>query len=525
MPGSPAGGNWERHRTSFHSILSPLPWDGDRPGATEVPAIFADLNLDQVVGAMTAGREEYDLESFFYGPLCDVDVVSFRQEVLRDLEDDQTLGCIGQFTDQMRELRLRMAQVDKLRYPEHQHGWFLAAVETYCTAVRSLADQLCHSGVRSRGLLGLRDYLTGYVGSEGFVVLEAEAADLRQRLAAVHYGLHMSGGKVRVSRFDGEPDFSAEVERTFAKFKHAEGKDHRAEVPQEVDMDHVEAQILAFVAKLFPDVFGSLSTYVTRRRDFLDATVVTFDREVQFYRAYLQFIAPMKYAGLTFCYPSVSATSKELRAVNAFDVALASRLVTEREGTVVGNDFSLTGPERLLVVTGPNQGGKTTFARTFGQLHYLASLGFPVAAAQAQLFLPDQIFTHFERQENLTNLRGKLEDELSRFRTILARATTDSILIINEGFTSTTLDDAQFLGEQILRRIMSLDMLGVCVTFVDELTTLGEQTVSMASTVAPDDPTRRTFKVVRKPADGLAYAAALAKKHGLDYPTLKGRIA
>lgn len=509
----------------FHSILSHRPQRERDAVAKEAPPFLRDLDLDQMVTAMTTGRREFDLEVFFFAPLHDVDTIYYRHAVMRDLEHEETLLAIRRFSDQMRSLRGRLAQADLLRYAEHQQGWFLTAVQSYCAAVRELAAQLNHLEVRSDGFLGLREHLNAYVGSERFVVLETETAELVDGLAQVTYGLHINEGRVRVSRYDESPDYSAVVQQTFAKFKHSDAQDHRGEIPPPVEMDHVEAQILAFVARLFPEVFSSLRGFCARHRDFQDAALVTFDREVQFYVAYLGLIAPMKAAGLGFCYPEVSTTSKGVGAVGAFDLALARKLVVEQGHPVVRNDFFLTGAERLLVVTGPNQGGKTTFARTFGQLHYLASLGLPVAAAQAQLFLPDQLYTHFERQENLASLRGKLEDELTRFRTILEQATRNSIIIINEGFTSTTSQDAQFLGEQILRRVMALGMLGVCVTFVDELTALGPETVSMASTVVPDDPAQRTYQVVRKPADGLAYAAAIAKKHGVDYPSLKARIA
>ena len=509
--------------TRFQSILFEGPHGGADVDGLEEPDFFVDLNLDQVLESMTAGREQYELKPFFHAPLHEVAAVAYRHEVLRDLEKPDVLASIDGFAERMRRMRKHLAQVEKLHYTLQKQAWFLDAVEIYCAAVRTLAEELGERAVTSRGLDRFRTYLADYAASERFTSLEAETQALKERLAGIRYTLRIYGAKVTVSRYEGEADYSAEVGETFAKFKQGAVKSYLVKLFDSAEMDHVEAQIAERIAWLHPEVFEALADYCSRYRDHLDATVGRFDREVQFYLAYLELIGRFRAAGLPFCYPHVSAGSKGVAAQETFDIALANKLALGG-GKVVCNDFHLQEPERVLVVTGPNNGGKTTFARTFGQLHHLASLGLLVPGSEARLFLPDRIYTHFEREEDIETLRGKFEDELVRVHEILERATSSSIIVMNESFGSTTLNDALLVGTEVMQRILDRGCLGVYVTFVDELASLSEATVSMVSQIVPENPAQRTFKILRKPADGLAYAWAIADKYGLTYQRLMERI-
>jgi DNA mismatch repair protein MutS len=509
--------------TSFASILFDRDADESAHAPPVQPRCFGDLHLDQIVSSVTAGREEYDLAPFFNQPLRSVESVRYRHHIFRDLERDAVLTSVRSFADGMRRMRQHLALAHKLYYELQTQRLFLTAATVYCRAVASFAEALAGLDLESQGLRSLRSYLADYLLSGGFTSLAGDTTRVADGLDTLTYAIHIKGNRVRVSRFEGQSDMSEEVEQAFAKFQQGAVKDYRVTFREPMEMNHVEAQVLELVAKLFPEPFTQLATFCGRHANYLDDTIVRFDREVQFYIAYLEYIGPLQSKGLVFSQPRVSGRSKQIGSTSTFDLALATKLI-EGGQTVVCNDFHLTDPERMLVVSGPNNGGKTTFARTFGQLHYLASLGLPVPGRDVRLFLPDSIFTHFEREEDIETLRGKFEDELSRIHEILGRATTDSVLIMNESFGSTTLRDAVLVGSEVVRRIIALDALCVFVTFVDELSTLGESTVSMMSTVVPDDPAVRTFKVIRKPADGLAYAAALAEKYGLTYDSLRARI-
>jgi DNA mismatch repair protein MutS len=434
--------------------------DADR---AQEPPFFADLNLDQIVGGVIARREPYDLQRFFYLPLRDPDAITFRQEVFAELERPEVHALMSAFAEQ--ELtahyeRQRRAMRQPSQGFAHYHvlRGFLNAVLAYCTAVERLTDGLARLRVRSRGLAGLCEYLEDYRDGPRFAGLRDQARALDEELDQVRYTFLLKGSRITVGPFDEQPDYSAQIAGTFARFRQGAPS---AEESEQRDWETYSAiGVLHLVAKVYPELFARLEEFCARHGDYLDATIRVLERELQFYLSYLDYIRPLRERGLCFSYPATSCREKAESALDTFDLALAVRLTREEE-SVVCNDLRLDAGERILVITGPNNGGKTTLARTVGQLHHLARLGCPVPGRRVRLFVCDQILTHFERREELENLTGRLHGELRRLHAALLAATPDSVFVLNEMFSSTTAQDALFLSREILGMVAELDALCV----------------------------------------------------------------
>ncbi|MFO7777761.1 MAG: hypothetical protein R6V28_05345 [Nitriliruptoraceae bacterium] len=508
--------------TPAASLLRP---PGSRPSLVEaVPlsdAAAQDLQLAPLFAALS--KDAPWLAPWYATPCADVDTVRFRQAVAGELERPEVAEPLRIFARRIHRVRQRLDAVQRVPYRYVAEAWFLANAQRYVRATTVLLEELDAIELQTDGLRACRDAVRDITEGERFRSLVDGAAEVQEALDAVSYTVRVHAGRITVDSDHGEPELTAEVAATFARF--------RTEPPRPVErpavepgVDAVTARILELVAEQHPDAFTALVGFQERHRPLLDPTIAALAQEVPFYLAYLDRIERLRAGGLPFCDPELVGPTEPCSAEDGYDLAVATKRLADGQ-PVVTNDWQLDPPERLLVVTGANQGGKTTFARAFGQLHHLASLGLPVPARRATIGLHDRLLTHFERQERITTLRGKLEDELIRVHELLTHATPDSVVFLNETFSSTTLQDARELGTAVLERLARLGARGVFVTFVDELASVGRATVSMVATVAADDPTVRTFRVVRRPPDGLAHAVALADRYGLTYDALTRRLA
>ena len=494
-----------------------------------IPDFFVDLNLDQIVNEILEGKEEYDLSIFFYDKLKDINEINYRLEVMQEVENPHIYDIISTFSSQMRKFREYMEYSNSLFNKSQREKWFLDASSFYCSSIIELYEALNSLKLKSKGFNLFYNWLNNYVNSDSFKLLCSECNKLLGKFSQIHYNIRISRDKdVVVSFEDNEFDYCEALNNTF-KDVNENVFDYEISFYKDVEMCPLESLILDIVKKKNMKLFDELSIYNKKHSNFINKNITQFDREIQFYVSYIDYITKLRKKGFNFTYPEISKT-KSIKLSGIYDLALAYKTLCTGE-TVVCNDLYLDQEERILILTGPNQGGKTTFARAFGQIFYLASLGCPVPCKGASVFLYDNLYTHFSALENLSADTGKLKEELIRLKQIISEATTNSIIILNELFATTTTYDAYSMGKHILDYFIGLDCVCLYVTHIYELTQISQKTVSLVAAIdsgglkASRNSAERTYKIIRKPADGIAYANSIAEKYNMSYDSIKERVS
>src|SRR5581483_7123628 len=217
--------------------------------------------------------------------------------------------------------------------------------------------------------------------------------------------------------------------------------------------------------------------------------------ELGFYLACLNLRRALEAKGEPLCFPDPEATDRlALSARGLYEVCLT---LTLRE-RVVGNDVHADG-RSLVMITGANQGGKSTFLRALGLAQLMMQAGMFVAAEGYRASVCAGVFTHFKREEDPTMSSGKLDEELHRMSELVDQLGPNAIVLLNESFAATNEREGAAIAGGIVHALLEAGIRGFFVTHSFELAyrfqreTTGEALFLRAER-RPDG--ERTFKLV-----------------------------
>jgi DNA mismatch repair ATPase MutS len=189
--------------------------------------------------------------------------------------------------------------------------------------------------------------------------------------------------------------------------------------------------------------------------------------ELGFYISCLNLHERLAQKGEPVCIPEpLPGGDSGFRCEGLYDVCLSLRL----DERTIGNDVNCDG-KPLVVVTGANRGGKSTFLRSVGVAHLMMQCGMFVAGEAFHANACRGIFTHFKREEDATMQSGKLDEELSRMSTIVDAIVPGSIVLLNESFASTNEREGSEIAAQIVRAFLKM---GIKVFYVTHLFALAD---------------------------------------------------
>ena len=457
-------------------------------------AVFEDLNIDKIVAAVVPENlNEYQLNKIYrQRPRRRLDA-DFRAAISRDLWDDELRAEMNARLADLTRARDYMKTSDNVHITPVKEKWKLDAAIEYVNAVTALCER---TGKRfnAEGLERFSSWLREYAKTDAFTRLRDEAFTVKAMVDGISYELDIDLGRnsVVMSADTGAGDVVGDLAKTFGRYD-LDNVNLEIVAFADINMNMLEREILAHTQKEHPGLYDALIAFDKHFDNFIHERILAFKRETLFYVTFIEFAKRLESKGFVFALPRFS-DDRAFAVTEGFDMALA--IARGDADRIVLNDFVLNEGESNFLLTGPNQGGKTTFSRMLGQILFFSSLGLPAPCKDARLFWTNGVKTHFNAEENPADGSGRLKEELMRLKKILVSAPEGSVVILNELFSSATTYDALEMGRHIMRLFEKKRCVCLYVTHLFELSA-NSGAINLIAEITGEPEPVCTYKIIR----------------------------
>ena len=433
-------------------------FDAQRELPANADALAQDLELTTLLTAMAAGdaslfavAQHAVLES-----LSEPAAIVYRQQVLADCLNTPAIArelyaIAGEAHEAQRSVWGSLLERDSPRLILRTSVRKMEILTGFLRRLRDLAESHADH-VSSPGLSRFFAMLMDELSDEYFALIERSLKELNLRGGARFSARLTTGNKGSQYTLRRAPrqGFMARVlDRSGYSFAIA-------------DRDEAGA---AALSELEDRAVNRVANALARSVDHVVDFMRMLRTEVGFYVGCLNLAEEMNAVGAAMVTPDIlPAEEVTLQADGLYDICLALTL----KRAVVGSDVEARG-KTLIMITGANQGGKSTFLRSVGLSQLMAQSGMFVGAEAYRSNACTGVFTHFKREEDETMESGKLDEELARMSEIADHIRAGCLLLCNESFASTNEREGSQIARQVIDAMLAENIKVVCVTHMYDL--------------------------------------------------------
>lgn len=550
------------------------------------PVACHDLGLDTLCSKLAQNPKEQALMmSIISNMTNDPRVAKYRQKVFVDVLNLPSMRkTIMDLLDHIMFLKdygaMKKDADEKLGIWDLLHR--MEEIDDYIKTVEAIRECLSGADIKSEGMISLRDYIDSIYSEACFAEMKKDISELKAQtsdIQSVTVGINLNSrfeatslGLISVNnkQFKKSNVISNFTDAIVSRDKIHDGTDWNGDMHyHQVDKEgsniggkieklgaymalqsapFVDSRIRSSIVSV-PENDGTesatfyldkvvnkmLDITVKRLREiiskYVNIAIVNITKlipEFMYYIRFAEFIESCMSKGMAFCEASIieeqGNSGLRMDAKGLYNLKLATSLNKGNE--VVDNDLVFDDEHTAYILTGANRGGKTTITQAVGILFVLAQGGIYVPCKEFRYVPVDSIFTHFPADEDKTLDLGRLGEECVRFKEIYKDATSDSLMLLNETFSTTSFEEGYYIACDSVKAIINKGIRTIYNTHMHKLAydagQINESSskYKASSLVVKNEGANRSFKVEVAPPEGLSYARDIAEKYGVTFEML-----
>lgn len=528
----------------------------------QIDDLISDMMLD-TLAKLICNSNAYKMQQILTELCTDIETINYRLDIIDDLL------AMPELVDTLKKIVRIMIDNDKgniygILTPDSftTLDSAVTAFEAYiqCIDYMHTFDQKRGGSARSAGVRKMLDFFERCYNDKHYKSLCEDIKELREkikgRIKSVLVAINLDEALVPISagiveildkEYTKKPTVLDRIIYHGAKFNdnNVIGGLRERYVYEGNDKNSKDRIVNASEKALFAELDKYTKKYVELIDEALDEyraigfkDVYSIEYQLDYYTGIIAMIKNVRAKGLEMCRPKLLPASERRAVIKGifdpvyFSEAAVYNLSHKEKREVVTNDISLTPEKGFYILTGANNGGKTTFVRAVGLCQIMAQAGLYVPAGECEISVCDMVYTHFPKEEQKGIDASRFTTEIKQFKEISEVITNKSLILMNESIQSTTPRECVDIAVSLVDIFAVLGVRGVFATHLVDIapkalklnTTEKLNTGIESITVCVEESTgRRLYRIAEGlPAD-TSYAGTIFEKFGLDLEALKKR--